>query len=70
MCIRDRFKGINNRQYLSKSERDKENHFVLSLSAPAGTLPTLKGLNFDEKDAFIIESTRRNDSICYRIEDT
>ena len=28
------FKGINDRQYLSKSERDKENHFILSFSAP------------------------------------
>ncbi len=53
------FKGINNRQYLSKSERDKENHFILSFSAPADTLPVLKGLNFDEKDAFIIETTPR-----------
>ena len=35
------FKGINNRQYLSKSERDKENHFILSFSAPADTLPVL-----------------------------
>ena len=64
------FKGINDRQYLSKSERDKENHFVLSFSAPADTLPTLKGLNFDEKDAFIIETTPRNDSICYWIKDS
>ena len=26
-------------------------------------MPVLKGLNFDEKDAFIIETTPRNDSI-------
>ena len=64
------FKGINDRQYLSKSERDKENHFILSFSAPADTLPVLKGLNFDEKDAFIIETTPRNDSICYWIKDS
>lgn len=64
------FKGINERQYLTKSDRDKENHFILSFSAKADTLPTLKGLNFDEKDAFIIESTPRNDSICYWIKDS
>lgn len=64
------FKGINERQYLSKSDRDKENHFVLTFSAKADTLPTLKGLNFDEKDAFIIESTPRNDSICYWVKDS
>lgn len=64
------FKGINERQYLTKSDRDKENHFVLSFSAKADTLPALKGLNFDEKNAFIIESNNGNDSICYWIKDS
>ncbi|MGL5938539.1 MAG: Ig-like domain-containing protein [Phocaeicola sp.] len=64
------FKEENDRQYLTKSERDKENHFILSFSAKADTLPTIKGLNFDEKEAFIIEKTPRNDSICYWIKDS
>lgn len=64
------FKEENDRQYLTRSERDKENHFVLTFSAWADTLPTLKGLNFDERDAFIIEKTDRNDSICYWIKDS
>lgn len=64
------FKEENDRQYLTRSERDKEIHFVLTFSARADTLPTLKGLNFDERDAFIIEKTDRNDSICYWIKDS
>ena len=64
------FKEENTRQYLVKSQRDKLNHFILTFSAKADTLPTLKGLNFDEKDAFIVESTDRNDSICYWIKDS
>lgn len=64
------FKEENDRQYLTRSERDKENHFVLTFSARADTLPTLKGLNFDERDAFIIEKTDRNDFICYWIKDS
>lgn len=64
------FKEENDRQYLTRSERGKENHFVLTFSARADTLPTLKGLNFDERDAFIIEKTDRNDSICYWIKDS
>lgn len=64
------FKEENDRQYLTRGERDKENHFVLTFSARADTLPTLKGLNFDERDAFIIEKTDRNDSICYWIKDS
>ena len=64
------FKEENDRQYLSRSQRDKENHFILKFSAKAGTLPTLKGLNFDEKDAFVIEANEGNDSICYWIKDS
>ncbi|MGL5273085.1 MAG: Ig-like domain-containing domain [Phocaeicola sp.] len=64
------FKAENDRQYLTKSERDKENHFIIQFSAKADTLPTIKGLNFDEKEAFIIEKTSRHDSICYWIKDS
>ena len=64
------FKEENTRQYLSRKERDKENHFILSFSAKADTLPTLKGLNFDEKDAFVIEANEGNDSICYWVKDS
>ena len=64
------FKAENDRQYLTKSQRDKENHFILTFSAKNDTLPTIKGLNFDEKDAFVIETTSRNDSICYWIKDS
>ena len=64
------FKEENDRQYLTRSQRDKENHFILTFNAKADSLPGLKGLNFDETDAFIIETTTRNDSICYWIKDS
>ena len=64
------FKEENDRQYLTRSQRDKENHFILTFNAKADSLPGLKGLNFDETDAFIIETTSRNDSICYWIRDS
>ena len=64
------FKEENTRQFFSRSQRDKENHFILKFSAKADTLPTLTGLNFDTKDAFIIEPNEGNDSICYWIKDS
>ena len=64
------FKEENTRQYFSRSQRDKENHFILKFSAKADTLPILTGLNFDAKDAFIIEPNEGNDSICYWIKDS
>ena len=64
------FKEENTRQYFTGSQRDKENHFILKFSVKADTLPTLKGLNFNEKDAFIVEANEGNDSICYWIKDS
>lgn len=64
------FKTEDDRQYLKNSERDKLNHFVLVFNAKADTLPEITGLNFDSRDAFVVETTSRNDSICYWIKDS
>ena len=64
------FKKPSVSQYLVKSERLTPNKFSLYFSAPADSLPVLKGLNFDEKDAFVIEKTFRNDTIHYWIRDS
>lgn len=57
-------------QRLVKSERLEPHKFTLFFSAKADTLPTLTGLNFDERDAFFIEKNRRNDTINYWIKDS
>lgn len=64
------FKAEDDRQYLKNSERDKLNHFILVFNAKADTLPEITGLNFDSRDAFVVETTSRNDSICYWIKDS
>lgn len=64
------FKEENTMQYLAKSEREQLNRFSLYFSAKADTLPTIKGLDFDEKDAFIIEPSIKNDTIRYWIKDS
>lgn len=64
------FKEENTMQYLAKSEREQLNRFSLYFSAKADTLPTIKGLDFDEKNAFIIEPSIKNDTIRYWIKDT
>jgi hypothetical protein len=64
------FKAENDRRYLSKSTRDNERHFTLVFSTKSDTLPILRGLNFDSQDAFILEKTARNDSLCYWIKDS
>ena len=58
-------------QRLARSERPIYNEFFLYFTAPADTLPALKGLNFDEQDAFIIERpTGRIDTLHYWVKDS
>lgn len=58
-------------QRLAKSERLTPQKFSLYFTAPADSLPLLKGLNFDERDAFIVEQTTgRNDTLHYWIKDS
>ena len=64
------FKEINYSQYLIKSERLTPEKITLYFSEKADTLPTLKGLNFDEHDAFVIEKSRGNDTIHYWLKDS
>ena len=64
------FKEENPLQYLMKSERAQLNRFSLYFSAKSDTLPTLRGLDFDSENAFVVESNLRNDTIHYWIKDT
>lgn len=57
-------------QYFVKGERLVPQKFSLYFAVPADTLPVLKGLNFDEKDAFLVEKSAGNDSIHYWIRDS
>lgn len=64
------FKETNPVQYLTKSERLNPHKFTLYFTAPADTLPTIKGLNFNEEDAFLIEKSLKNDTINYWVKDS
>ena len=65
------FKEKTFSQRLMKTERLTPEKFSFYFTAPADSLPLMKGLNFDEKDAFVIEQTTgRNDTIHYWIKDS
>lgn len=64
------FLEINYSQYLIKSERLTPNKFTLYFAERADTLPTLTGLNFDERDAFVVERSFGNDTIHYWVRDS
>lgn len=57
-------------RYLLKAERKKANNFTLFYSYGDSILPQIKGLNFNEQNAFILEPSLRNDTLTYWLRDT
>jgi hypothetical protein len=57
-------------RYLIKSERLTPSKFTLYFAGKSDTLPALRGFGFDEKDAFVIEKTLKNDTIHYWLKDS
>ncbi len=65
------FKETKYSQRLLKTERLVPYKLSFYFTAPADTLPLIEGLNFDPKDAFIVEyPTGRIDTLNYWIKDT
>ena len=57
-------------RYLVKTERKQANRFDVYFSYGHDELPIIKGLNFNEQDAFVIEPTEKKDTIFYWLRDT
>lgn len=57
-------------RFFLKAERKEANMFQLFFSGPGTVLPGIRGVNFDETDAFIIENTQKLDTITYWIKDS
>lgn len=69
ICLRS-FTQEATQRYLIKTERKEPDRFTLFFSTPTDTLPKLTALNFNDKDAYIIETTERRDTITYWLRDT
>lgn len=57
-------------RYFLKAERKSAELFTLFFSYGDKQLPRLRGLNFDERDAFIVEPSEHNDTVSYWLRDT
>ena len=57
-------------RYFLKAERKDATNFSIFFSYGDSIMPTVRGLNFDAKDAFLIESSLQRDTITYWLRDT
>ncbi|MDO4159456.1 MAG: Ig-like domain-containing domain [Prevotellaceae bacterium] len=64
------FTEVQTNRYLIKTERAEPDRFTLYFSNGCDQIPVIKGLNFNDKDAFITESSEKNDTVTYWLRDT
>ncbi len=57
-------------RHLLKTERSASQHFDMFFTGPSLELPKIKGLNFDEKDAFFVDYNKTKDTLTYWLRDT
>ena len=58
------------RRAFLKSERSELEKFTLYFTAPDSVLPIIKGINFDEHNAFVVEANEGKDTLTYWILDS
>lgn len=57
-------------RFFLKKERTDPRLFTIFFSGPSPNMPEIEGLNFDSKDAFVVEAKPKNDTITYWLRDT
>lgn len=64
------FTEVQTDRYFLKSERQKPEAFTLFFSNGDSRLPEVRGLNFDDRGAFVVEASEKNDTVTYWLRDT
>ncbi|MBQ7422847.1 MAG: Ig-like domain-containing protein [Prevotella sp.] len=64
------FTEVQTDRYFLKSERQQADRFTLFYSYGNAELPRIKGLNFNEQGAFVVEPSVNQDTITYWLRDT
>ena len=64
------FTELQTDRFFLKAERKEATNFSLFYSYGDSILPQIKGLNFNEQDAFLVEPSEKKDTITYWLKDT
>jgi len=57
-------------QYMTSAERPNHEKFTITFALPVDSMPVIKGLNFDEQDAYIVQHSERFDTLMFWMKDT
>ena len=57
-------------QYMTAAERATHEKFTLRFALPLDSMPTVKGLNFDDSDAYVLQHSTRYDTLTFWMKDT
>ena len=57
-------------QYMTAAERNTHEKFTLRFALPLDSMPAIKGLNFDESTAYILQHSERYDTLIFWMKDT
>lgn len=64
------FTEVQTDRYFLKNERKQADNFTIFFTYGSDHLPEIQGLNFDEKDAFLLEASEHLDTLRYWLKDT
>ncbi len=64
------FTAVQDSRYLLKTERKQPDRLDFYFTYGDSSTPQLRGLNFDSDNAFVVESTPKNDTIFYWLRDS
>ena len=57
-------------QYMTAAERPTHEKFTIRFALPVDSMPQIKGLNFDNSDAYIVQHSERFDTLVFWMKDT
>lgn len=69
ICLRS-YTPKNGDRYLIKTERKEPDRFGIYFSTGSEELPKMRALDFDDKDAYVIETSKMRDTLTYWLRDT
>ena len=64
------FTEVQTDRFYLKNERKQADNFTLFFTYGSEQLPEIKGFNFDERDAFLLEASEHLDTLRYWLKDT